>query len=807
MRSSRWVKKCVLGALIALLIVAFAGFYTARTAALSSLPRRSGAAPVEGLSRDARIARDSRGNPTITAETLDDVFRAQGYLAAQDRFFQMDLMRRNAAGRLAELVGPAIVQLDRGMRTLRLQAAADRAVEALPPEHRRWLDAYAQGVNAGLADLDARPPEYLALWSQPEPWRARDTILVLLTMFERLETDSGFERMVGVMRDTLPPDFAEFLTPEATRWDMLVGPTDGAPVRAIPSPDIIDLRGAKPAAVGALNPLTDLGLAEFESERAARGSNGWAVAGSRTVHGGAILANDMHLGYSAPGIWYRAAFEWGSGVSGGGGTKRTAVGVTLPGAPGLIAGSTDDLAWGFTNVTGDFSDLVLLEVDPADPSRYRTPEGWEPFTEVVEEIGVRGQPAERLTIRGTRWGPVVDKDHRGRPLALKWIAIEPGGADVRLFDLLNARTLEEGVETARSWRGPPQNVVFAARDGRIAWTISGMLPARQGFDGKAPASWAKGGVGWYGTLDESQRPAVIDPESGVIVTANQRTAPIDAARRIGHQWSMPQRAARITELLSTPEKLDEAAMLRVQLDDRVSLFDFYRDLFLAASTTADPSPLVQAARPSVVTWDGHARADHRGTRLIAGFRSVLHAELGVALTAPCAAVEKDFRYSWLLQEESFRLLLEQRPAHLTPPGHESWDAFVRASLLKAMDAMSKTPAGVGLDATWGRFNAMQARHPVSAAVPQLSKWLDLPATEQSGHLFAVRVASRGFGASERLAVSPGQWSSAILHIPGGQSGHPMSEHYSDQHSDWAEGRATPLMPGETVTTITLTAPK
>lgn len=803
MRWSRWLKKCVIAALLALVIVAFAGFYTARTAALSSLPRKSGTAPVEGLSRDVRIARDSRAIPTIAAETLDDVFRAQGYLAAQDRFFQMDLMRRNAAGRLAELVGGAIIQRDREMRVLRLQAAADRAVEALPPEHRRWLDSYAQGVNAGLTELEARPPEYFALWSQPEPWRARDTILVLFTMYEQLELDWRSERMVGVMRDTLPPEFAEFLTPETTRWDTLVGPPDRAPVRAIPGPDVIDLRGTKPAAVGSLSPLTDLALADLESDRAARGSNGWAVAGSRTTHGGAILANDMHLGYSAPGIWYRAAFEWG----GVGAAKRTAVGVTLPGAPGLIAGSTDDLAWGFTNVTGDFSDLVRVEVDPADPSRYRTPEGWEPFTEAVEEIGVRGQPAERLTIRGTRWGPVVDKDHKGRPLVLKWIALEPGGADVRLFDLLNARTLEEGVEIARSWRGPPQNVMLAARDGRIAWTISGMLPNRRGFDGTAPASWAEGGVGWFGTLDESQRPAVINPESGVIVTANQRTAPIDIARRIGHQWSMPQRAARITELLNTPEKLDESAMLRVQLDDRVELLDFYRDQFLAASTTADPSPLVQAARPYVVAWDGHARADHRGTRLIAGFRTILHTELGVALTAPCAAAEKEFRYSWLLQEESLRQLLEQRPLHLTPPGHESWEAFVRASLLKAMDAMSKTPPGVGLEATWGRFNAMQARHPVSAAVPQLSKWLDLPATEQSGHLFAVRVASRGFGASERLAVSPGQWSSAILHMPGGQSGHPLSEHYTDQHADWAEGRATALMPGETVRTITLTAPK
>ncbi|MEE8459922.1 MAG: penicillin acylase family protein, partial [Phycisphaerales bacterium] len=357
----------------------------------ASLPRTSGHVVVAGMSAPVEVSRDALGIPTIVGASALDIARAQGFVHAQDRYFQMDLTRRYAAGELTGLFGDIAADNDARMRVFQYRLRAGRVLPRLPPRHRRLIDAYVQGINAGLADLGARPPEYLLLRSRPEPWTAQDTVLVLCFFMHSQSISHVLEKPLGVMAATLPPALFEFLTPDTSRFDAPLLPDADAVRLPVPGPDVIDLRG-KPPVYPVRDVVRPLGTA-------LPGSNNWAVAGHRTTHGGAILANDPHLLLRVPNVWYRVKLVSPNGTLQGAGP---------PGIPGVVIGCNDHLAWGVTNSLIDQNDWVVIETDPADPSRYRTPDGWEPF-ELVDGGA----------IRVTRWGPVVFEDWSGRPWALR----------------------------------------------------------------------------------------------------------------------------------------------------------------------------------------------------------------------------------------------------------------------------------------------------------------------------------------------------------------------------------------------------
>ncbi|MEC9373618.1 MAG: penicillin acylase family protein, partial [Planctomycetota bacterium] len=426
-------------ALIVLFLLAVGGaFLFLRSALIASLPLLDGQAPVPGLLRPVTIERDDHGVPAIRAESEIDAMRALGFLHGQERFFQMDMARRVSAGELSAVLGPATVPFDRSQRDHLFRRRARQALPLLPADHQALFEAYAEGVNAGVADLGAAPPEYLMLRQVPEPWLPEDSLLVLYTMFGMLHYSTGDERMAGVMHDALPRELLEFLLPDASRHDApLIEPIGRDPAEIyspapIPGPDIVDLRsgGWSPAAPppaearGMLDPFN----------RPALGSNAWVVDASRTVDGRAILANDMHLGIQVPNIWYRAALHWGD---------RRVVGVTLPGVPGVVAGSTGVIAWGFTNTTGDFEDYVIVERDAEDPDLYRTPDGAERVEIRKETIEVRGAAPETYEVAMTRWGPIVATDHRDRELALRWTAHDVQHVNLGILDMPEANSIEE----------------------------------------------------------------------------------------------------------------------------------------------------------------------------------------------------------------------------------------------------------------------------------------------------------------------------------------------------------------------------
>lgn len=801
---------CLLG--IVLIVAAAAGVWLVLHLN-ASLAQLDGERALPGLGSPVRIERDALGVPTVRGRDRVDVARATGFLHAQDRFFQMDLLRRSAAGELAEMLGPALVGSDRASRVHRFRAVARRVVEAADDDARALLAAYSEGVNAGLEALGADPFEYLLLRGEPVPWSPEDSVLVIYAMFFQLQdADGSRESSLGVMHDILPSELFDFLTPPGTEWDAPVaGPRfQGAP---IPGPDVVNLRTARqarresagtPVATGTRSPA--MMVPEGLDASAHPGSNNWAVAGSATADGGALLAGDMHLGLQMPNIWYRVSFV----RDGEDGAERRATGVTLPGFPVLIAGSNGRVAWTFTNSYGDWSDLVIVETAPGDPEMYRTPDGLRRFERSQETIRISGQADETLEVVSTIWGPLIDEDYRGRPRALRWLAHDVEAIGLDWHRLEDAGDLEQALYFAARCGAPAQNFVCADAAGRIGWTILGIMPRRVGFDGRLPSSWADGAHRWDGWLDPDEYPRIVDPPQARIWTANARVVDGEMLRLVGDGgYDLGARAAQIRDDLLAIERATPADMLRIQLDDRALFHQRWKELLLDVLTPEATAthPLRAELRRLVEGWEGRATIDATGFRMVRAWRLFLAETVFDGLTRSCSEADERFRYNWYGQREGpLWRLVSERPMHLLDTAFESWDALFLAVVDRTIDYY--TGEGDGAiplsQQTWGRRNTLRMQHPISMAVPALGRWLDMPPQELPGGNIMPRVQGPDYGASQRMVVSPGREAEGIAHMPGGQSGHPLSPFYRAGHEAWAEGEATPFLPGEAVHTLTLT---
>jgi len=745
----------------------------------ASLPRREGEARVPRLSAPVTIELDAAATPRIRAETLEDAYRAQGFLHAQERFFQMDLSRRSAAGELAELVGPQALPLDRERRPFQFRKRARALAESLPPRHLAWLSAYVDGVNAGLADLAARPPEYWLLRARPEPWTIEDSLLVVYAFYTMLSNNEVYERPQAVLEATLPPDVYAFLTPSTARFDRPLfassdDPTGGYRPQPIPASAPAGRAPALPRRV-------------VLSPPAGAASNQWAVGAARGAGGVAIVANDPHLGLRLPNVFHRAELYFG---------ERAVRGVGIPGVPGIVIGATNGLAWGLTVSNADQSDWVVIEIDRDDPNRYRVPGGTETFTVEREIIAVRGQDAVPLDVRLTRWGPVVARDGLGRPLALRATWLEPGGVDVDVLDLAFADTVREGLDVVTGWAGPSLNWMFADADGRIGWAVNGPLPIRTGFDGSAPRSWASGAYAWNGFAEP---PRYEGGPDDVLFTANNRILPAEDAAGLGRVWMPPYRAKRIAELLAADGRFDEAALAAMQLDTRVEAYDEIRRVALDVLDDAR-DPTVVAARAAIEAWGGRAEPADVGFRVLEVFYRALLERLLVPLLAPALEADPAFVYRWPLADEAMRRLLDERPAHLLPPGYADWQAYLEDVLVDALRELEQSNPGP--DAPWGEVNRLAAAHPL-AGLPLVGRWLRLPDVPQAGAPLAVRVAEPRRGAVIRMVVAPARPEAGILQLAGGQSGHPLSRQFDDQWQAWHDGSPAPFLAGETVSAVTL----
>jgi penicillin amidase len=781
--------KRLIGTGLILVLATIAAVYASLTA---SLPRRSGEATLPGLSAPVPIDLDARAIPTIHAASFIDALRAQGYMHAEERYFEMDLLRRAPAGELAALFGERALSADVAQKPFEFRARAHALLATLPPEQLAWLEAYAAGVNAGLADLRARPPEYWLLGTKPESWQPEDSLLVVFAFYTMLSNNDSFERTQGLLYASVPAPLYELLTPSTSRFDRpLLGasaadPTGGYRPLSIPTSDTVDLRGNAEPPAGP-TPRVDpplLGPA----------SNQWAVNGTRGEGGHAWLANDPHLGLRLPGVFYRSELEWPGGI---------VRGVGIPGLPGILIGANAQLAWGATVSNADQADWVVVEVDPADASRYRTPEGLEAFGLHRAEIRVAGRPQPQpLTIQTTRWGPVVDHDWRGRPLALHATWLDPHGLNLAVLELARAISVADATAMLQRWAGPSINWMLADSGGDIGWIVNGPLPRRVGFDGSRPESWADGSRSWSGELE---RPRLVDGSDGVLFTANNRTLPPEQANAVSRMWMRPLRAKRIDELLRAHDKLGARDFLAMQLDTLAEGYDQIRAAVLEAAPADDPEPLLRRARAHVERWNGRADVDQPGFRILhAYYRKLLERAL-TPLVAPAIARDPNYVYRWPLADEVLRRLLDERPPNLLTREYTDWRQFLRQVLLDTLRAIDSDKTRPGIDAPWGAFNVLDVAHPFATlpALAPIAGWLRLPAAPLPGSTVSLRVATATYGAPIRMSVSPAAPEEGILEMAGGQSGHFLSPQFRDQQQDWVDGAPSPFLAGPAVAHIAL----
>ena len=760
-----------------------------------SLPQLDGEIITDGVSANVTIERDAAGIPVITAANRTDLAFGTGYVHGQDRFFQMDLTRRNSAGELAELFGAVALPVDRRHRFHRFRARAESIVSQLPAAERTVIAAYTKGVNAGLADLGAKPFEYYLTGMNPEPWGDADSLLAVFTMYLQLNDDTALRDIRrGLAKQVLPDAVYAWLYQQGTIWD---APMIGDARETLPYPDaeIYNLNGLVASA--------DLKPADRDSAQLLPGSNNWAVAGSLTATGGAIVANDMHLGITTPNVWYRLRIRT---------TDATAVdvtGVTLPGTPIVPAGSNGHIAWGNTNSYGDWSDAVIVKPG-VETDTYLTPDGPRKFDVFDEVIDVRNGESETMQIRQTIWGPVLEDDpDPERTFAVRWLAHLTDEVTLGHLAIETAMTVEDAVRLANRIDMPPQNFVVGDADGNIGWTIAGKIPVCEGYDPMLPADWSEGGA-WTGWVEPDQYPSVINPESGRIWTANARVVDGEALTIIGDGgYDLGARARQIRDGLFAIDRFTPEDMLTVQLDDRAVFLNRWREVLLDAldDEALTGNPLRARYRALVDDWIPRASTDSVGYRLTRSFRIEVRNRVFAMLMQPVLSrygEDTELRMSNQIEGALWELVNEQ-PGHLLTDDYESWNALLIAAV-DANIAFYEENYEDDLDnRTWGERNMAVIRHPLSRALPFLSDWLDMPAEPLPGDSNLPRAQGPTFGASERFAVTPGDEAGGYLHMPAGQSGHPLSDYYRTGHDDWVEGRASAFLPGEAVYTLVLRA--
>jgi len=657
------------------------------------------------------------------------------------------------------------------------------------------LDAYSAGVNEGLAALDAPPFEYLLLRQEPSRWLPEDSLLVAGAMyFDLQDADARFERNAIVARSVLPEPIADLLYPATTAWDSPMIGRPGPPA-TVPTSDVYDLRELPPTLFSESPRQRVPGAIDLT--QTIPGSNSWAVGRARAANGAAVLASDPHLSLRVPSLWFRVSLARDG---------RRVTGASLPGIPAVIFGSNGNVAWGFTNSYGDWTDLVVIDIDGDDPTRYRTSEGWRSFETVSSPIAIAGAAPEPFEIRATIYGPVVGSLPDGRPYAVHWVAHDVEGYDVSgmLDALMAARDTRSAIDVAQRIGMPEQNIVVADRGGSIGWTIAGPIPRRLGPADAATPGETPTFSGW---LAPAEFPAIIDPDDSLIWTANARVVDGDMLARIGvGNYALGARATQIRGRLGRLSGATPTDMLSIQLDDEAQFLSHWSDALLRLLDGED-DPLLRAVREEVAASSDRADVDSVGYRVVRGWRKLMIERMLAALAAEVIAVDPTWTYASFRAEHVGWALVSAEPVHLLDPRFGSWREFELDVLDEYLssDLPVASPATLR-ERTWGERNQVRVRHPLSAALPLLSRWLDMPTAGLPGDVLVPRVQTPEFGASARFAVSPGDEAHGYFEMPGGQSGHPLSPYYGAGHDDWVHGVASPFLPGDAEHSLELVPP-
>ena len=779
LRVAKIISVVVGGIALLLALIALAIYLAAR----ASLPVLDGTKFMINVTAPVTVTRDAQGTVAIDAQTKFDAMQALGFVHAQERFFEMDLTRRAAAGELSALLGKATLKMDEAKRIHRFRARLRESMARLRYGDQQLLRAYAVGVNEGLNNLSMRPWQYLALRAEPQSWQPVDSLLVIAEMYSMLQgrtMDTAFSE--ALLREQINEKVLDWLKPRGGSWD---APLDGSvmPVAAMPGPSLINTRAAKPA-ISAAAPYVGT---PTDAELPLLGSNAWAITGARTNHGGAMVANDMHLGLTVPNIWFRAQLRYTEQDA-----VRNLVGLTLPGIPALIAGSNGDIAWGFTNAYGKWLDWV--------------PAKGLPTTEFTEVIEVKGSDPVILKGRETSVGPIA-KTFEGRDFALAWTAHRPGGINIRLAAIASAINVDSALELAHGAGTPHQNFFVVDKQGNAAWTIAGLMHERnpkikesQSRDFAKPEDVA------YNGLADGKYPVVKNPADGRLWSGNNRKLGGAGGALIGEGGGdVGARAQQIRDRLREKQKFSEAELISIQYDNESRFLARWREQIRFVGTEA-AKPGSAELLDALKKWNGRADVDQVGQRVVRAFRSRVHDELWKAWMATLApklgkAAMSDGRFEYAVWQA-----ITEKPAHLLPQPFATWDDFLSAQAAAVRDDLIKTDGNIA-NATWGNKNKAAIKHPFSRILPLLAPYLDMPPTPLAGDNNMPAVALSSFGASQHMAISPGREADAIMSMPGGQSGHPLSPFYGAGHQEWLDHKPAPLLAGPAVHTLVLRLPR
>jgi penicillin amidase len=776
-----WVLFLVL--LILAMVLGYAYF-----AVRSALPQLDGQTQIEGLSAFVTVTRDTHGVPTIEAQTLEDVFFAQGYVTAQDRLWQMDIMRRFASGELSEILGSDTLSIDREQRILGLRAAARKSIESADARDREFFAAYARGVNAYIAHKASHLPlEFRILKYAPKPWTPEDSVVIANQMVKDLnyhyfEDALHHEKILAKLGPELTADLYVNRSwhdrpPTVMREDIEQQNNSND------SNDEDDDSDDDPASDNSVTQhrVSPALVRPDHDQLPVIGSNDWVVSGAHTVTGKPLLCNDMHLGHQMPNLWYEAHLHAGT---------LDVAGVTLPGMPYVIVGHNQKIAWGFTNVGPAVTDVYIENFNAQ--GAYQTPHGWLQAEHRTEVIHVKGQPDVTVDVKITRHGPIITELVPGetRPLALRWTVYD--GLRIPFFDVDTARNWDEFRHAFSLLDAPGQNVVYADVDGNIGYQTTGKVPIRAAGDGSLPVSGTDDAREWTGYIPFDKLPHIYNPPSGIIATANGRITPDGYSPPISMEWEAPWRTARIYHVLESGRKFAPADMLALQTDihSEPDLFVAERLVYAVDHDTQASSRAKQAA-DLMRNWDGRMLA-HSAAPTIAEVsarelrRLLLESRLGSAPSNGQDGGALSWKtYTWEMRSVWLENILLHHPKRWLPEKYSSYDVLLTAAVEAAVSG-SDVPKDLA-SWNWGKFNAIEIQHPILGKIPLVNRWSGPGIQEQSGSGYTVKAVSRHHGPSERFTANLADLDQSTLNIVTGQGGNFLSPYYMDQWKAWYEG--------------------
>jgi len=779
--------------LLALVVVVVAGvasyaFYLAHAA----LPQLDGRLAMSGLTAPVKVTRDAHGVPTIEAATLGDLFFAQGFVTAQDRLWQMDIMRRYAGGELSEILGRDTLKLDREQKTLGLRAAAKRNVEIASLRDRAFFEAYARGVNAYIAGQGKHlPVEFRILGYVPKPWTPEDSVVIANQMVKDLNYHYFFdalnrEKILAKLGPELTADLYVNRSwhdrpPTVMREDINVPDTNNS------DSDDDDDEDSPDNSVTRAHPFV-----QPAEEAPVNGSNDWVVSGAHTVTGKPLLSNDMHLGHQMPNLWYEAHLRSGA---------LDVAGVTLPGMPYVIVGHNQRVAWGFTNVGPTVTDVYIENFNAQ--GEYQTPKGWIQPEHRTEIIHVKGTPDVAIEVKITRHGPIITDLVPGerRPLALRWTLYD--GLHIPFFDVNLAQNWDEFQKAFAQLDAPGQNVVYADVDGNIGYHTTGKVPIRAAGDGSLPVSGADDAHEWTSYIPFEKLPGIYNPPSGIIATANGRITPDGYPYPVSMEWEAPWRTARIYHVLESGRLFSAADMLALQNDvqSEATLFAAER-LVYAVDHAVKASARAKQAADLMRGWDGRMLASSAAPTIAENSirelrRLLLEPKLGPAPpesnTDPDSELYKGKdraavnwkTYSWLQRSVWMENVLLHRPKRWLPENFANYDELLTA----AIEAAVNDPAAPKNLASWrwGDFNAIDIQHPILGRIPIVRHWSGTGLQPQSGSGYSVKAVTPLHGPSERFTANLADLDQSTLNTVTGQGGNFLSPYYMDQWKAWYGG--------------------